>query len=63
MVYFTGDVREPKHLKEIYTVMSSYGFPIKGTMHLASIIPFLGIPVARMRSEIRMNVPSERCHL
>lgn len=44
VVYFTGDVREPKHLKEIYTVMSSYGFPIKGTMHLASIIPFLGIP-------------------
>ena len=24
--------------------MKSCGFPIKGTIHLASIIPFLGIP-------------------
>ena len=24
--------------------MKSRGFPIKGTIHLASIIPFLGIP-------------------
>ncbi|CAE7460928.1 erg26, partial [Symbiodinium pilosum] len=57
MVYFSGDLRDSKQLEEIYQAMKDRGYPIKGTFHLASIIPFVGVPESFI---MRVNVDGVR---